>query len=204
MWDWVHRLSDSPDESYLNIVVGTFALASVVIVLHFVVCLLRRPATTPSRSRWRVWEKLLYLILTLAVLVLAGTSWYAMWTDGVLAGWLLMLHMAGAGTFVTALPLVALAWAYRSRFFVDRVRPRSSAETEPRTPQFLWLARVAFWVILAAGFLNVMTMLISMLPLFGTDDLTELLTFHRYTGLAVVAALLLHIYANVLTRLHLR
>ena len=65
----------------------------------------------------------------------------------------------------------------------------------PKKHQYL------FWIILAAGLVTSLTMLFSMLPLFGTDGLHDLLDIHRYSGLVVVVAAILHFYGVVLQRL---
>jgi cytochrome b subunit of formate dehydrogenase len=57
-----------------------------------------------------------------------------------------------------------------------------------------------FWVILVAGLIVIGTMILSMLPVFGTHGLELLLAIHRYAGLAVVAATVLHLYATLLPR----
>jgi hypothetical protein len=63
------------------------------------------------------------------------------------------------------------------------------------------MPKLMFWIILLGGFVVTMTMLLSMLPLFGTDGLYQLLDIHRYAGLLVVVALAIHLYAVVLQRL---
>ena len=56
------------------------------------------------------------------------------------------------------------------------------------------------WLILAAGLIAASTMLVSMLPVFGTDGLLRLLNIHRYSSLLVVVALLFHFYGVGLQR----
>ena len=47
-------------------------------------------------------------------------------------------------------------------------------------------------------------MLVSMLPLFGTDGLESLLDIHRYAGLLAVVTLFMHFYCVLLQRAQLR
>ncbi len=56
-----------------------------------------------------------------------------------------------------------------------------------------------FWLILIGGLVAIGTMILMMLPVFGTDGLVLLLDIHRY-GLAVVVATVLHLYAALLPR----
>ena len=77
--------------------------------------------------------------------------------------------------------------------------------TDPSVvPRFFWFPKVMFWLILAGGFVVTMTMLLSMLPLFGTDGLEALLMIHRYSGLVVVVALILHFYGVVVRQAGLK
>ena len=59
-------------------------------------------------------------------------------------------------------------------------------------------------LILVSGFIVTMTMLVSMLPIFGTDGLHTLLDLHRYSGLVVVIALALHFYGVAIQKVGLQ
>ena len=61
-----------------------------------------------------------------------------------------------------------------------------------------------FWLFLLAGFTVLITMLVSMLPIFGTDGLNILLDIHRYAGLLAVVTLFIHFYCVLLQRAQLR
>jgi hypothetical protein len=182
-------------ESFRRNLVGFLIAAAVVIVLHFVLSL-RGRSSAGEKARWTLWEKLVYLGLLVSVAVLGFTSFFAVLQYGILGGWLLFAHMFGAGLFVGVLPFLSLTWCEASRFSSDR-----SAQRDQRPPRFFWLPKLLFWLILLGGFVVTVTMLLSMLPLFGTDGLHQLLDIHRYAGLLVVVALALHLYAVVLQRL---
>lgn len=201
MWDFLNRLATSPGSVYLDVVAATLILGAVILLLHFLISLVRRSQARGARPAWSVWDKLLSLLLIVSTTTLAITAWFAMWTNGVLAGWPLMVHMAGAGMLIVALPVAAVLWAQPSRFFV---RGKAECSGSAQATQFVWVARLAFWILLATGFVNVMTMLLSMLPLLDTHALEQMLTLHRYTGLVVVIAVALHIYGGLLGRLGLR
>jgi hypothetical protein len=176
-----------------------FALLGVlvVMVMHLILVFVRRRGSVPQ-PRWGWWASLVYLGTLAGVAVLGVTAFVAMLRFGSLGGWWLFLHMFGAGVFTFVLPVLALTWCEANRFG----RPAQPAGAEGRTPpaRFLGLAKAMFWVILAAGLIVTGTMLLSMLPVFGTDGLKLLLDIHRYAGLAVVAATVLHVYAALLPR----
>ena len=169
----------------------------VVVVVHLIWTLARRRTAGPT-SPWGWWGWLVYLGTLASVAVLGVTSFVAMIRFGGLSGWWLFIHMFGAGAFTVVLPVLALTWCEANRFGCP-ARPAGD-EGQPPAARFLCLAKTMFWVILAAGLLVTGTMLLSMLPLFGTHCLELLLDIHRYAGLAVVAATVLHLYAALLPR----
>jgi len=169
----------------------------VVIVAHLILVLARRRGSVP-RSPWGWWAWLVYLGTLASVAVLGITSIVAMLQFGALGGWWLFVHMFGAGAFTFVLPLLAVTWCEANRF--GRPPQTAGAEGQERPSRFLRLAKTMFWLILAAGLIVIGTMILSMLPVFGTGGLELLLDIHRYAGLAVVAATVLHLYAALLPR----
>jgi hypothetical protein len=192
-------LAAHPGEVFPSVLLFILVATAILIVLHFVLSLLGRRAQRP-RSSWNLWEKLVYLGILVSVGVLGGTSFFAVLRYGVLDGWLLFAHMFGAGAFTAVLPLVAITWCESSRLGRE---DQESQEAEV-APRFFWFPRLMFWVLLASGLVVTMTMLLSMLPLFGTDGLHQLLDVHRYAGLVAVVAALLHLYSVVLQRVGMR
>jgi len=168
----------------------------VAVVVHLVLTLARRRAAV-SRAPWGWWDWLVYLATLASVAVLGGTSLVAVIRFGILDGWWLFIHMFGAGVFTVVLPILALTWCEANRCDCP-ARPAGDEGQQPT--RFSCLAKTMFWIILAAGLVVTGTMLLSMLPLFGTHGLELLLDLHRYAGLAVVAAMILHLYATLLPR----
>ena len=175
--------------------------AGVVLILHVLLVFVSRPDSGYERESWSIWEKLVYLGVMGAVGVLGFTSFYAVIQTGVMGGWMLFAHMFGAGAFVVALPVIAITWAESSRF---GQRTDLSAEEAGYDAPFFWIPKVMFWILLGSGLVVIMTMLLSMLPLFGTDGLLRLLDIHRYAGLLAVIAAIFHLYGVVLQRVGLR
>jgi hypothetical protein len=168
----------------------------VVIVVHLLLALRRRRAAV-SPAPWGWWEWLVYLGTLASVAVLGVTSLVAVIRFGILDSWWLFIHMFGAGAFTVVLPVLALTWCEANRCDCPA---RPAGDEGPPPTRFSCLAKAMFWVILAAGLVVTGTMLLSMLPLFGTHGLELLLDLHRYAGLAVVAAMILHLYATLLPR----
>ena len=176
-----------------------YALAGIVgiMVLHMLIALVFRGAAA-DRKRWNLWDILIYLGTIGCVAILALTSFVEVFRHGELGGWPLFLHMCGAGAFTAVLPLLVLSWAHLNQF---QVGP-STGKTDPA--KFYWVPKLMFWAIVASGLVVTMTMLISMLPIFGSDGQHVLLDLHRYSGLVVVLALVLHFYGVAVQRIGLR
>jgi hypothetical protein len=170
--------------------------AAVVVGAYLAIGIAGRGRGAP-KSRWSLWEWLVYAATLGSVAILAITSFGALLVAGHLGSWALFFHMVGAGAFVFTLPVLAVTWCEPSCFDLRRYGERG--QTAP--PRFYWLPKLMFWVVLLAGWIVSMTMLVSMLPLLGTEGLNSMLDLHRWTGLIVVAAVALHLSGIVLQRI---
>jgi len=162
--------------------------AAMGIVGFILLAGLSRSRTAEPRSRWNRWEKLVYLALLLSVAILAGTSFGSLLWFGEFCGWFLFVHMLGAGMFVFTLPVLAITWFPPSRFGI----PRGGGQDQNVPGPIGSISALLLWIVLTGGLLVSMTMLLSMLPLFGTEGLGELLNLHYYSGLTVAVALAIH------------
>ncbi len=189
--------SGNTGELFRQILPYAFVGIVLIMVLHLVIAMVFRGAPA-ERKKWNPWDILIYLGTLGCVGLLAVTSFVEVIRHGELGGWPLFLHMCGAGALTAVLPLLALSWAHLNQF---EIGPSSGGTA---LPKFYWLPKLMFWLILVSGLVVTMTMLISMLPIFGSDGLHVLLDIHRYSGLIVVLALVLHLYSVAVQRLGLR
>ncbi len=185
-----------PGEQFRTLLPLLLMAALVVVVVYLVVGIAGKRQAEP-KSRWSLWEKLVYLVTLASVAILSVTSFGALLRLGELGGWALFAHMIGAGMFVFTLPVLAITWCEPNRFDLRRFGERGQAA--PR--RFYWLPKVMFWILLTGGLIVSMTMLLSMLPLFGTSGLHELLDLHRWAGLVVTVALGFHLVGVLLQRI---
>ncbi|MBM4094153.1 MAG: hypothetical protein FJ276_32820 [Planctomycetes bacterium] len=188
-----------PGRAYRDVLLVVLVGTALAIVLHGVLALFGRKETR-RRKPWNLWEKLVYLAALVSIAVLAITSFYTVLRFGHMVGWWLFVHMFGAGMLVGVLPLLALTWGSANRFEPGGSTPPPDADA----PRFFWMPKFLFWLFVGSSLVVVLTMLLSMLPLFGTDGLLRLLDLHRYTGLLAVAALTLHLYCVMLQKVGLR
>ena len=94
--------------------------------------------------------------------------------------WMLMAHVAAAPVFAVGLALVALTWAERSRF----------GETGSRQGCF---SKALLWLILLCGLVVLLSGVVPMTPVFGTNGQHLLYLIHRYSGIAITVIVILHL-----------
>ncbi|MEX2216026.1 MAG: hypothetical protein WD768_18080, partial [Phycisphaeraceae bacterium] len=173
---------------------------AAVLLLHLLVSLARGKGE--RRPRWAILTKLIYLGTVITVLILGVTSFYSVLDHGAMHGWFLLLHVASAGGFVVCLMLIAIIWAMPSQFCFGSTPARPAEPGTPRpVAKFGSLTKLSYWLILISGLVTAGTMLISMLPLLGTESLLQMITLHRYAGLLLVVATLVHLYTVFLGKL---
>lgn len=126
--------------------------------------------------------KLFYVAMVLGLIVLAATG-IGVFAFGKppMTHWVLMIHMAGAPLFALGLAGVALTWA-------DLCHKSS-------TPRLGCAAKFLFWVILTCGLVIIFTGVVPMLPFYGTNGQHTLYITHRYAGITLAVAVLLHLPA---------
>ena len=188
-----------PGKVFPDVLLIVLLATAGLILLHLVVALIGSKPTRPRR-RWNWWERLVYLGALVSVATLGFTAFYPVLTLGHMRHWWLFAHMFGAGAMVAVLPLIAITWAGPNRF---EVRAESDEE-ETYAPRFFWLTKLTFWLFLASGLIVALTMMLSMLPVFGTEGQHALLDIHRYAGLMAVVTLVLHLYGVLLQRARIR
>jgi hypothetical protein len=173
-----------------------------VIVLRLIgglICLARKrcPRAVPRAGR-RAFERLAFLGFWLVVLLLAVTGfapaivpqdWLAKWAPvadmhGRLSGWALMAHVCGGGVFIGFLLALTVLWAEDCRF-------RPAVQGAP-LERFCPGQKLSFWLALMVGVVAIVTMMVSMLPIFGPGGIETLREIHRYCGLAFVMLAYLH------------
>ena len=125
--------------------------------------------------------KLAYVVLLLAVAWLAVTGIGTfLFGHPPMTHWVLMAHVGVAPLFAIALAWVALAWSGRYRF---------GAESASQSCLRLFL----FWLILACGLVVILSGVVPMLPIFGTDGQHLLYLTHRYSAIVLTIAVIGHL-----------
>ncbi len=148
-------------------------------------------STPPARGaapvhRLTRTELLAHTVATVGFLIAAITGLGTEYLYGEVAGWPLLIHMFGAGVFLLGMAAVAIIWADRCRFGV---------ETGLNLGQ-----KLVFWIALVLGLIIMLSMLLAMLPIFGTEVEHELLELHETGGLLFLCAMIVHTAVSLAAR----
>ncbi|MHC4482790.1 MAG: cytochrome b/b6 domain-containing protein [Planctomycetota bacterium] len=146
-------------------------------------------------------KKLIYLLVLLCFLVLAITGFYpALILGEHLSDYWLMLHVTVGGVFAACLAILALMWAHRCRFNEnDWPWLRSLVRREGARNEFLpessdLVQKTAFWLLVVVALPLMLSVVLSMFPLFGTAGQHFLANTHRYSALVFALVAIVHTY----------
>lgn len=150
-----------------------FQILSIVGILGVILAIiLHRSVFGKSRQfvrRFGLIDKGIFAVVLICVLLLMITGQME------LRGWILMFHVSTGGVLIAFMALWAILWAGACRFGI----------TSAKLPRFTFGEKVCFWLILALSLPVIGTVMLSMLPVFGTHGQELLVEIHEYSGLAL-------------------
>ncbi len=174
---------------FATVALWALLVLALLVVAHLILRMLdKTPREERGRYRWGIFEKLTYFGFFVSVCILAATSLVSILTFGGMHGWWLVVHLMGAGTFVLLVAVMSWTVSFRFAFIGSAAQP----DVNTTTRGFPFSAKVIYWLILILSLVVVGVILLGMFPLFGTDDLLQLIDVHRYSGLALFVAVTLH------------
>ena len=115
-------------------------------------------------------------------------------------GYLLMLHLTAAPVFAVSLVVLTLMWAHRCRFTQSDWRwllclmRREAASKKPYPESVDFGQKVFFWLIILFALPAILSITLSMFPLFGTGGQEFLSQTHRYSALLLALVVIVHTY----------
>jgi len=152
-------------------------------------------------------KKLLYLLAVVCFLVLGVAGFYpALVLGEELSGYLLMIHVTAGGVFAVCLAILALTSAHHYRFNEnDWPWLGSLVRREARTNKFIpdnseLLRKAAFWLLVIAALPLMLSVVLSMFPIFGTAGQYFLADTHRYATLVFALVAIVHTYLIIQAR----
>ena len=159
-----------------------------------------------------VLRKVVYLLAMLCFVILAVTGFYPTLVLGRhISGYPVMVHATFAPVFAICLAVLAVMWARRCRFaysdcpwfqcVVQRVTLVKSAGEQAHCESSGLGQKVTFWLIIFLALPLILSIVLSMFPLFGTHWQELLLSMHRYTALVFALVAIVHIYLVIRTKM---
>jgi len=198
---------------YQTISIIAFLITLAGIVLHRLVSPSHKKRQGKSKKKLSivgVLRILVYLLALLCFVVLAVTGFYPTLVLGEhISGYLVMIHATFAPVFAVCLAVLAVMWASRCRFaysdwpWFERIvqwvtLAKSSSEEAPSKSSGLG-QKITFWLIIFLALPLILSIVLSMFPLFGTHWQELLLGVHRYTALVFALVVIVHTYLVIRT-----
>ncbi|RKY11770.1 MAG: hypothetical protein DRP65_03285 [Planctomycetota bacterium] len=161
------------------------------------------------RSIWTLGflKKLVYLLAVLCFVVLSITG-FGPWLvfQKRLAGYWAMAHVTFAPVFALCMAALAVMCADNHRFdksdwnFLSRIFRRSTLDEGPVSNGSVLVMKVCFWLICGLAIPLILSIALSMFPLFGTAGQKFLFQLHRYSTLLFALAAIVYVYLVAITQ----
>ena len=140
-------------------------------------------------------RKLIYLLAMLCFLGLVITGFYpALFLQESITGYWLTLHTVFAPVFAACLALLAVMWAANCTFNKDDW-------LYPRIRGNGLLRKICFWLIVLLALPVILSIMLSMFSVFGTQGQNFLLQLHRYSALILALVIIVHTYLTIRGRM---
>lgn len=143
-------------------------------------------------------RRLLYLLTLLLFVILAITGFVPVVFFGRhLTGVLLLVHATAAPIFALSLAILSLLWAHRQRFTGENwetARELSARKhVEPDRLENLG-RKICFWLILFFALPLILSIILGVFPLFGTEGQDSLVFLHGISALLLTVTAVIHTY----------
>jgi cytochrome b subunit of formate dehydrogenase len=158
-----------------------------------------------ERSLLGALKKLCYLVTAVCFVVLAITGFWPTLVHGEhISGFPIMIHSTFAAVFAICLAIITLTWGGANRFersecpwlwrLLRQVTNLRVPMPEGPCRCTVVVRKAMFWAIVGLSLPLILSIVLSMLHLFGTHWQEILLAIHRWTALVFAVAVILHTY----------
>jgi len=152
-------------------------------------------------------KKLVYVVAMVCFVVLAITG-FGPWLilGGSLSGYWLMAHVTFAPVFALCVAALAVMEAHNQRFdkgdrqlVAHLVRAGTTDEDSIGSSSIL-VMKICFWLICVLALPLILSIVLSMFPLFGIRSQKFLLQLHLYSALLLALVAIVHTFLVIKTR----
>ena len=152
---------------------------------------------------FKALRKVLYRITALLFLILVISGFFPVLIFGQsLSGSLLIVHVTTAPIFVLFFTLSLLFNAHSQQFNLNDWNYVSQAETEQKLSmrhRLVFWRKVCFWLFAVISLPAILSVIISMYPLFGTGWQVAMLNLHQFSVLVLLIVSMFYLKSKYLS-----
>ena len=145
-----------------------------------------------------VIKKLVFILAAFSFIVLAVTGfYYRLLYNTEITGYFLVIHVTFGAVLTVCLAILSLFWAENFRFdknYLPRLRNFLHIQpfSGPPSDSTELLRKICFWLIFVLALPLILSSVLSMFKIFGTDWQDLLADIHRYTALAFFVLVIIY------------
>ncbi len=150
-----------------------------------------------------ILRKLVYLLAFICFIILLITGFFPLLVLGKsMSGYWMTVHVTAAPIFAVCLAVLVIMCADRSRFdknywpWLQRIVHREPLNRDEPSKYEL-AQKICFWAIMVLAVPLILSIVLSMLPFFGTDEQKLLLILHRYSAMTISLIIIFYTYVIV-------
>ena len=190
--------------------ISIFALFATVaiIALHYIITakVKTQPRAKPKPTGFGAFvhflRKLAYFFAILSVLILIVTGFLpTIFMGKTIYGYWLMLHATFGGVFAVCIMGLAVLSSNINAFTAQDFpaicmlfKPTQQQDHNTQSRSGKGFVKLCYWILLSISVVLILSIVLSMFPLFGTEGQELLISIHRYCGLAFAAFAIIHTY----------
>lgn len=144
-------------------------------------------------------RRIAYMITLVLSLILCVTGFLPILFLGQhMSGVLLVVHVTIAPLFALMLAVLSLIWSHRLRLRAGdwtTTRQLLWGKIPDKTPLLRFILKSGFWLVLFCALPLLLSIILSLFPLFGMEGQEYLRTVHGYSALVLMMVALLHMHA---------
>jgi len=150
-------------------------------------------------SMGNIIKSLLLPIIFLCINLLALTGFVTIIILGKpISTYMLLIHVMLAPVFAICMVIVTLLWAPKNIFNKKDWETFSNLKSSKKEKRIDLFQKISFWMIIVLSLPIILSILLSMYPLFGSDIQHSLLTTHRFSTLLFVIISTIYVYFSII------
>ncbi len=144
-------------------------------------------------------KNLLFPLIIICFVILAVSGFFSVLILGKpISTYLLLLHVSIAPIFAICMAILSLIWTHKHSFNKADWQTICNLKSCEKKNQIVLWQKVSFWLIIFLTLPIILSILLSMYPLFGSGIQNSLLITHRYSSLLFMILSILYFYFSII------